>query len=55
MITDALNKGEVIYLRRLGKIYVRWRRWKRVLKIRGLFSRKQVEEGYSLIQTIEDV
>lgn len=53
LITDALNKGEVIYLRRLGKIYVRYRRWKRTWRTGGSFSRKESEEGYSLMPHIK--
>ena len=53
LIISTLNEGEVVYLRRLGKIYVRYRRWKRTWKTGGLFSRKQSEEGYSLMPHIK--
>lgn len=57
LITDALNRNDVVYLRRLGKIYLRWRYWKsrrnnlfhcQATAKLGFWERRQKVDGYSL-------
>ena len=44
LITDALNRNDVVYLRRLGKISMRWRYWKS--KCKNLFHRPTAKPGF---------
>jgi len=56
LITDALNRNDVVYLRRLGKIHMRWRYWKsrrnnllhRPTAKLGFWKGRQKVDGYSL-------